>query len=257
MNLDELKNMSEDPDLISGIYNYCDRWCERCYLSSRCLTFKMEHHDSNRSRSKDLNNKEFWNDLSNAFDLTLEMLDELAEQQGVYLDDFDKEAEPLRVDDPEIKTHPVTQRAEEYYESASDWLVSYRETFIEKIEGYKDLVLKEINTENNTNKSLVLKDLYEIVSWYHTMILVKSKRAVMGLVEDEYEDEIQNDMNGTAKVVLKSIERSIFAWSGLLKHMPEQEEVALRNLSNLQKLKKSINAYFPYAEQFIRPGFDE
>lgn len=249
--------MSDDSDLISGIYNYCDRWCERCYLSSRCLVFKIEMYHPPKNKPNDLKNKEFWDDLSNTFALSMQMLNELAEEVGIDLEEIKEDKELQRVDDSGIENHPVNQGAKKYYESALDWLDSYHEAFIEKAEGYRDLVLKEINTENNVNKVLVLRDFYEVVSWYHTMIPVKSKRAVMGLLEDEYEDKIQNDMNGTAKVVLKSIERSIFAWVGLMKHMPEQEGVALRNLAHLQKLKKDINAYFPYAKQFIRPGFDE
>ena len=27
---------------IPGIYNYCDRWCERCPLTARCRVFAME-----------------------------------------------------------------------------------------------------------------------------------------------------------------------------------------------------------------------
>jgi len=27
---------------ISGIYNYCDRWCEKCLYTNRCLLFKQE-----------------------------------------------------------------------------------------------------------------------------------------------------------------------------------------------------------------------
>jgi len=33
--------------MIPGIYNYCDRWCERCAFSRRCRVFRdvrvMEH----------------------------------------------------------------------------------------------------------------------------------------------------------------------------------------------------------------------
>ena len=29
-------------DFIPGIYNYCDRWCERCLYTDRCRTFAME-----------------------------------------------------------------------------------------------------------------------------------------------------------------------------------------------------------------------
>jgi hypothetical protein len=34
-----------EPDLdqfISGIYNYCDRWCERCSMTARCYVFWQE-----------------------------------------------------------------------------------------------------------------------------------------------------------------------------------------------------------------------
>ena len=27
---------------IPGIYNFCDHWCEKCRLKSRCLSFVME-----------------------------------------------------------------------------------------------------------------------------------------------------------------------------------------------------------------------
>lgn len=90
------------------------------------------------------------------------------------------------------------------------------------------------------------------------MIPVKSKRAVMSSMDEFWdEDDIQNDMNGTAKVVIKSIERSTFAWNGILTQCPDQEEEAMKNLSNLEWLKTNITKYFPNAEKFIRPGFDE
>lgn len=28
---------ARDERFISGIYNYCDRWCERCPLGHRCM----------------------------------------------------------------------------------------------------------------------------------------------------------------------------------------------------------------------------
>ena len=30
-----------DPRFISGIYNYCDRWCERRHFTSRCLNYEQ------------------------------------------------------------------------------------------------------------------------------------------------------------------------------------------------------------------------
>ena len=37
-----LKELAGDPQFISGVYNYCDRWCERCPLTSRCFVYATE-----------------------------------------------------------------------------------------------------------------------------------------------------------------------------------------------------------------------
>ena len=36
---------ARDPKLIPGIYNYCDRWCERCPFTSRCMVYAMGEED--------------------------------------------------------------------------------------------------------------------------------------------------------------------------------------------------------------------
>ena len=30
-----------DTGFVPGIYNYCDRWCERCPLQLRCMSYMM------------------------------------------------------------------------------------------------------------------------------------------------------------------------------------------------------------------------
>ena len=44
-----LTELANSPDLVSGIYNYCDRWCERCPLTSRCLVYAAEQEDNDRA----------------------------------------------------------------------------------------------------------------------------------------------------------------------------------------------------------------
>ena len=39
-----LSNYDEER-FISGIYNYCDRWCERCRMTQRCFLY---YQDSRR-----------------------------------------------------------------------------------------------------------------------------------------------------------------------------------------------------------------
>jgi len=41
MNKEDLLKLAKNDQFISGIYNYCDRWCERCSFTSRCMNFAM------------------------------------------------------------------------------------------------------------------------------------------------------------------------------------------------------------------------
>jgi len=41
----DIDKLAGNPDFISGIYNYCDRWCERCVMTARCVVFAMEQAD--------------------------------------------------------------------------------------------------------------------------------------------------------------------------------------------------------------------
>ena len=58
-----LTDLANNPDLISGIYNYCDRWCERCPLTSRCLVYATEQEDNDSPANHDLSNEAFWRKL--------------------------------------------------------------------------------------------------------------------------------------------------------------------------------------------------
>jgi hypothetical protein len=42
MDKEELKKLAADPNHITGIYNYCDRWCERCSFTARCLNYMLK-----------------------------------------------------------------------------------------------------------------------------------------------------------------------------------------------------------------------
>ena len=60
MRKEDLKRLAENPDFISGIYNYCDRWCERCPFTARCMNFALEREEYPDDTSRDMANAEFW-----------------------------------------------------------------------------------------------------------------------------------------------------------------------------------------------------
>src|ERR1051325_4664020 len=89
-----LTELARNPDLISGVYNYCDRWCERCPLSSRCLLYATEQADDDNSpETRDIQNEAFWKKLASIFQETREMAMEWAEQEGIDLNAWTEEDE--------------------------------------------------------------------------------------------------------------------------------------------------------------------
>ena len=92
MNKDELLYMSQDSKYIEGVYNYCDRWCERCPLTSRCLNYAIAEENFGDLDSHDIQNQAFWSKLREMFEVTIEMLTEWAEEQGINLDELDMES---------------------------------------------------------------------------------------------------------------------------------------------------------------------
>ena len=54
-----LTQLADNPDLIDGIYNYCDRWCERCPFTSRCLVYATEADEEVSLKEQDVANASF------------------------------------------------------------------------------------------------------------------------------------------------------------------------------------------------------
>src|SRR3990170_91122 len=91
MGPEEIKDLAEDPRFIPGIYNYCDRWCERCPFTARCLTFALEQRQGGGPETRDPSNAAFWDRLHETFQATLELLKDLAEREGIDLDSVEPE----------------------------------------------------------------------------------------------------------------------------------------------------------------------
>jgi hypothetical protein len=88
-------DISKDKQHISGIYNYCDRWCERCTQTSRCLNYSVTEEEFADPESRDITNEAFWKKISGMLQDTIAMIAEHAAELGIDLDtlEFDKAEE--------------------------------------------------------------------------------------------------------------------------------------------------------------------
>jgi hypothetical protein len=64
------------------------------------------------------------------------------------------------------------------------------------------------------------------------------------------------DADGSAKVALIAMDRSIEAWTRIREHFEELEDATLDSLARLARLRDEAETRFPRARAFERPGFD-
>ena len=82
-----------------------------------------------------------------------------------------------------------------------------------------------------------------------------NKEDIKNLTEDL--GDFPKDSDGSAKVALIGIDRSIGAWGKILTVFPDQEKETVNIIAGLKHLRDIAEKEFPEARSFIRPGFDE
>lgn len=253
-----LEELGRDPRFIPGIYNYCDRWCERCAFTARCLNYAMSEEMESDAQSQDIENEAFWDKLHETFEATMEMVEEEAEGMDIDLDEEELE-ESIREQDEvheAAQSHPCSRTAMRYIETVDTWF-KLNEGLL-GIKGDESGALAQADMPGTEPSDAVdIHDCLEVIRWYQRQIWVKLCRAASGTIRSKMEDLecMQEDADGSAKVALIGIERSIAAWATLLRRFPDHED-AIFALGTLKRLLRQVEAAFPNARVFLRPGFD-
>lgn len=209
----------------------------------------------------DLNNEKFWNKIHESFQLASELIKEMAVEMGIDLNSIknnDTTAEQKEIEH-QIRSHPLVVAGMQYAKIAEDWMREYKELFTYKYEQIHFTEAIGFNLKVDEEETLEYRDLLEVIRWYQIFIGAKLSRAMSGLLNGfELEsDDYPKDSDGSAKIAMIAIERSIDAWGGLLNSFPQMEDGLLDILVHLTKLLKETEKIFPEARAFIRPGFDE
>lgn len=257
---DDLTKLAKDPKYISGIYNYCDRWCERCPFTSRCLNCTLAKEQFGDLEKIDELNEAFWEKFAEMLQNTLTMIKKMAKEHGIGLDsmDLDKEYNNENTKEENDLAHLISLASKSYAKSVDLWFNSNEYLFFEKEEEMNRIRL--ISSKNDSiKKAIDINDATEIIRWYQWQIHVKLKRTVQSAFTEESLDfdEFPKDSDGSAKVALIGIDRSISAWKVLLTAFSGQEKKILNIISILENIKNRVETNFPHARDFIRPGFDE
>ncbi|MCU0240184.1 MAG: hypothetical protein MUC29_12145 [Pyrinomonadaceae bacterium] len=222
-------------DFIPFIHNYCDRWCERCTFSSRCVVFAKEQELTDAE--KDIENEAYWRNIANNFAEATQMLKQMAEERGIDLDaiDYDEIEAERKLKREKVVKEELTKLTRDYYKQVSKLLET-------------DSLFTQIDEQTR-------QEMFAIIYWYQYFISAKLQRALNSVDDDNFDEDFLRDCDGSAKIALIAIERSIMAWTNLINQ--ENFTQIKPTISLLNKIKQITKEKFPNAMDFIRPGFDE
>ncbi|MEZ0608381.1 hypothetical protein ACAW74_07690 [Fibrella sp. WM1] len=201
--------------------------------------------------------------LTEALNLTKRYIEKLQNENPSLLVNGPSEEEKQTLEEQVLvrrhrtKEHPVATLASVYLKQTGAWLSDERRLLEKAGKQQLQAVNLGLTTEDQAMVQLTaLKNAYEQIKWYRTLIPVKTMATLRALDEPTDDDDLLDYYTGKAKLVLVSIDRSIASWQTILQYYPEKLDSMLDLLAGLNQLTRQIEMLFPTARAFKRPGLD-
>jgi len=242
MDEDRLLELAQDERFIPGIYNYCDRWCARCPFTRRCLNFALDQEEFADAKAQDIRHESFWKKMGEILAQTQKLLERKAKEWGINLEELASANDEvsLRQQHETVENHVLSRAARAYSQKVTDWFAA------------RENILKEAGTF--AYAGIELPEALEVIHWYQYFIPAKIARALYGLLEDDA--DLAQDADGSAKIALIALDRSLAAWSVVWHFNRFLAESIEEIISFLAILRQAVEETFPHARSFKRPGFD-
>ncbi len=242
MDEERFLELARDPNHIPGVYNYCDRWCERCDKQEKCLVFavKQEQGDSG---------EDLFESVGTGLDIARNLLTEAMEESGLDPEAPDVESQ----DEPDpfegIRSHPLVQQAEQYAFGTASRLEPVQHAVVSAAQA----VQHKVELGVTPIQGLTLEDLeqcreaVETVLHFRFLICSKIFRALSGIApqrDGRPDPHSSEDGRLSAQVAWKGIQRSIEAWLTLRNAFPERDAGTLEMLLQLDRLRREVEDQF-------------
>jgi hypothetical protein len=260
---------------IPGVYNYCDRWCERCTLSSRCRVF--QHRQAfEAATAAGLT-------VEQALDKAESFVELMAGPQPVVPPSWERQRDAMieaanraaaREPTPEecvrterverrrrewVKAHPLARSSRDYMHLVLDLIPALRSRAGSQADSLAVAALDAIHHHAFLIRSKLQRALggaWEHVDPAARDLADRDEDAVGDFDEDE--EFLLYDANGSAHVALRAIAESREAWEVVAAHPAfASNGRATSMIQRLRDLESAIPALLPGALTFKRPGFDE
>ena len=251
---------------IENIYAFCDRWCERCAFGARCDAFAANEaiRKPETLEADDEKNRIFWERIEADLPEAMLYLDQKAQEKKADLKDFPGISTRAKFDLFQRKAvnNMVLKAGRKYEDRVDDFLDEAADAGKIAMDELQPGSVFKLTDENlAADKKQNANDLIAVVMRYQLQLYLKLSRAYYSRGrEEEGEQKVaggRRESDGTARVCLLLIDRSLSAWHGLLEFFPEKADAIDEILFLLVRMKNRLEEEFPRAYQFVRPGFDE
>ena len=247
---------------IPGIYDYCDRWCERCTATQSCSLYGKEQEKIEEHRRKGEDPHD-WNivmqDIKEDFEETLKLIQKLAKEQGLDLNSMPEPDEDYVETD--VKQHPLYKQSQNYMRLVHNFLKTLREILEteERDLTHRIEILPSAKAKAEVETFDEIVSAYEVISWFHTLVSAKIYRALSSKLEKKKSDpELQqideDDANRSAKVVYGGLVKSIAALQKIFEWNRNLQNDVITLLVEADRLRRKIDAEFPNHPHFKPPG---
>jgi len=175
----------------AGIYNYCDRWCEKCNKTARCFLYWSSKKEDEELKKQGVDTKTLegsFKVVGNSLSQTHDLITKIAEAEGLDLTitpEFEAECKK-REQLTDFHQDPLYLKAHRLYRQISNWL---NEVPALDIQEYREA--------------------YENLSWHFLLIDRKIARSIKGkkeaaLEKDDFKDFELEDSKKSAWVAYRS-----------------------------------------------------
>jgi hypothetical protein len=205
---------------IVNVSSFCDRWCARCPLTTRCEIFVKNDSDSGTTTA----------DSRSSLLEQVEMMHAVTAKHSGAMPHCVESKLP-----PDMEPSSFEPSAEVVRNSAAIHRKRQRAKF-------------------SANASVRIA--IETIDHFALFVPVKMLLC-LGTVSREGPGPQQSDANGWGKAALLGLERMRAAWKVLVETHHFNESDVAPFLSEIARMQRNVERAVPNARAFVRPGFDE
>ncbi len=243
---------------ITGIFNYCDKWCERCPHATDCGNYAPYYEGTiDELKERDNANQLFWNEVDRKRAEVLTFVEAMAAKHGVDVTDVEVIDAKNKFDlfQGKAQTNEVLRVGRKYEDQVDDWFDDACEKYPLQAESLTATELK-LSKEASFENIDTINNMIEVVFRYQLQIYLKLSRAFFSKGKEQLGEMEGNDSEGAARLVIEFIDRSLVGWHLFYNSFINEQESILPIMFTLISIRNRVFKEFPGVMEFKRVGFD-